>query len=83
MRYKVLRDAPSDCRYEWVNVDVLRCGLERALRQTALLVRAPWEPWPSWELHCLLALVALTGTDYTRGLPLVGPKKVFLCLMYW
>jgi hypothetical protein len=63
-----------------VNVDVLRAGMERALRQTSLCVRVPWEPWPAWELHCLLALVGLTGTDYTRGLPLVGPKKVWSML---
>jgi hypothetical protein len=33
-RYKVLRSADEPCRYEWVNVDVLRCGMERALRQS-------------------------------------------------
>lgn len=82
-RYKVLRAADEPCRYEWVNVDVLRAGMERALRQSSLSVRVQWEPWPAWELHCLLVLVGLTGTDYTRGLPLVGPKKVLLCLMYW
>ena len=76
-RYKVLRTANEPCRYEWVNVDVLRAGMERAMRQTALCVRVPWVPWPAWELHCLLALVGLTGTDYSRGLPLVGPKKVW------
>ena len=76
LRYKVLNDGPR-C-YEWVDVDVLRQGMERAFRQTCpreVLVR-----WDGWELHCLLALIGLTGTDYSRGLPYVGPRKVWSML---
>lgn len=36
--------------------------------------------WDQWELHCLLALIALSGTDYSRGFPNVGPKKVWAML---
>lgn len=52
--------------------------MERAFRQTCpreVLVR-----WDGWELHCLLALIGLTGTDYSRGLPYVGPRKVWSML---
>jgi len=33
-----------------------------------------------WQLHCLLALVALCGTDYSRSFPLVGAKRVWQML---
>jgi len=76
-RYTVLRQSSSP-PYEWVNVDLLRAGMCKAVAQT----RAPAGvlAWDDWEIHCLLALIALTGTDYTRGFPLVGPHKVWKML---
>ena len=79
MRYKVLRDAADSSRcYEWVDVDLLKAGMCRAM----VMTRTPRAivTWSGWELHCLLALIALTGTDYSRGFPLVGPKKVWSML---
>ena len=73
-RYTVLPDASAG-PYEWVNVDLLREGMRERLRTT--LVAELMICWDGWELHCLLALIALTGTDYSRGFPLVRPRKIW------
>lgn len=52
--------------------------MSRALQQTRM--RERFTQWNDWEIHCLLVLIAITGTDYSRGLPLVGPKKVWRLL---
>lgn len=58
---------------EWVDAGLLREGMRRAIAgRPGVLVQ-----WDGWELHCLLALIAMTGTDYSRGIPNVGPKKVW------
>jgi hypothetical protein len=78
-RYKVLKDSMDASRsYEWVNVDLLGEGMRRAISQTR--VSGISLRWDNWELHCLLALIALTGTDYSRNMPLVGPRKVWSML---
>lgn len=59
---------------EWVDVNLLRAGISVAMFQTAV---PPLIPWRDWQLHCLVALIALTGTDYSRNLPLVKPKKLW------
>ena len=73
-RYKVLRGPHEPMSFEWVNIDILHLGLKRALQQmSGRLLNF----WPGWEVDCLLTLIGLTGTDYTRGIPWVGPKKVW------
>ena len=62
---------------EWVNVGTLRDGMSIDLFQTCF---PPLVPWKDWQLHCLVALIALTGTDYSRNLPLVKPKKLWTML---
>lgn len=73
-RYKVLRVQGEPLSFEWVNIDILRIGMKHALQQmsTRLL-----HCWPGWEIDCLLTMIGMTGTDYTRGIPWVGPKKVW------
>jgi hypothetical protein len=62
---------------EWVDVGMLRDGLSVDLFQTCF---PPLVPWKDWQLHCLVAMIALTGTDYSRNLPLVKPKKLWTML---
>ena len=59
---------------EWVDVDLLREGISIAIFQ---MVMPPLVPWQDWQLHCLIVLIALTGTDFSRNLPLVKPKKLW------
>ena len=59
---------------EWVDVDLLREGISIAIFQLAM---PPLVPWQDWQLHCLIVLIALTGTDFSRNLPLVKPKKLW------
>jgi len=73
-RYTVLPD-PGAAPYEWVNVDLLREGMQEKISCT--LTRDMMLRWDGWELHCLLALIALTGTDYSRGFPLVRPRRIW------
>jgi hypothetical protein len=60
--------------HEWVDVDLLREGISIAIFQ---MVTPPLVPWQDWQLHCLVVLIALTGTDFSRNLPLVKPKKLW------
>jgi hypothetical protein len=76
-RYKVL-SSDAGRSYEWVDVDCLKQGMITAFSQTR--TRNIMVQWDGWELHCLLALIALTGTDYSRGMPLVKPRKIWSML---
>lgn len=61
--------------YEWVDVDRVRVGMRQEMRQFTS------EPGPAgWEMRCLICLIALTGTDFSRTLPTVGPKKVWFLM---
>ena len=55
---------------EWVNIGMLRRGMDNTIsgRPCADGIQT---------IHCLLALIAFTGTDYSRGIPTVGPKKLW------
>lgn len=50
--------------HEWVNVDLLRKGLIDCMgyKQQTILP--------------MIALIAITGTDFSRGLPYVGPRRL-------
>lgn len=74
-RYKVLKEAGEGMAHEWVDIDALRYGMNKAFQ--LMNCKQLVQTWPGWELDCLLTLIGLTGTDYTRGLPWVGPKKVW------
>lgn len=62
---------------EWVDVDLLRAGMSIAMVQMAV---PPMVPWRDWQLHCLVALIAMTGTDFSRNLPLLKPKRLWTML---
>jgi hypothetical protein len=62
---------------EWIDVDLLRTGMSIAMVQMAV---PPIVPWRDWQLHCLVALIALTGTDFSRNLPLLKPKRLWTML---
>jgi hypothetical protein len=59
---------------EWVDIDLLREGISIAIFQMSM---PPLVPWRDWQLHCLVVLIALTGTDFSRNLPLIKPKKLW------
>ena len=63
--------------YEWVHIPTLREALCATMRRHK---RAPTPSWPRWEMDCLVMMIALTGTDYSRGMPWIGPKKVWKLL---
>ena len=69
LRYELGAGARS---FEWVHIQHLRSELRFHLRH----YRGGHPRWPGWEMECLVLLICLTGTDYSRGLPWVGPKKV-------
>lgn len=58
--------------YEWVDVDRVRIGMSQEMRHLCS------EPGPAdWEMRCLISLIALTGTDFSRTLPTVGPRRMW------
>lgn len=69
LRYELGTHARS---YEWVNIQTLRIELKYQMRQ----YKGNDPKWPGWEMDCLITMIALTGTDYSRGMPWIGPKKV-------
>jgi hypothetical protein len=64
--------------YEWVNIDVLKTEMSKIFQQSITLHDHCY--WPNWEIDCLLALIGITGTDYSRGLPLIKAKKIWILL---
>ena len=59
--------------FEWVDIDQVRVGLRNKIGE---LIQAPHD----WEMRCIIALIALTGTDFSRNIPMVGPKRVWFML---
>ena len=62
-----------DRTYEWVDIDTVRLSMRNEINR---LVEAP----PHWEMKCLAALIAMTGTDFSRSLPMIGPKRLWFVL---
>lgn len=61
--------------FEYVNIPLLYAGLKDAVAQCMGRLGSP-----THERHymsMLLALIGLTGTDYTRGMPQLSGKSVF------
>lgn len=75
LRYKVLGDKGRD--YEWVDIDKLQAGMCCCLMSIAKLRGVTSHVWENWHVDCLIALIALSGTDYSRGTPQVGARKVW------
>ena len=77
------RDAPDgDTRarrekrtYEYVHINALYWALNQAVAQSIGRVTAPVHQ--GHEMAMLVALIALTGTDFTRNLPQVSGKATF------
>jgi len=64
--------------YEWVHIPTLRDGMASILRHTkSVQIHRTVRDRAKWELECLLVLIGLTGTDYSRGIPLIKPKKLW------
>ena len=61
--------------YEYVDIPALYEGLLQAVAQSAGRVLLPSHR--GHEMAMLLALVGLTGTDFSRGLPLLSGRALF------
>ena len=55
-------------QHEWVDIDLLRKGLIDCMAIK------------SQSIEPLIVLIAMTGTDFSRGLPWVGPKRLIKVL---
>ena len=64
--------------YEFVHINALYWGLKQAIAQSVGRVTLPTHQ--GHEMAMLVALIGLTGTDFTRNLPQVSGKTVFLFL---
>lgn len=61
--------------YEYVNVHALYEGLMQAIAQSTGRIRMPTHA--GHEMAMLVALIALTGTDFTRNMPQISGKSVY------
>lgn len=61
--------------YEFVHVNALHTLLLQAIAQSSGRVTVPTHA--GHEMAMLVALIALTGTDFTRNLPQLGGKTLF------
>jgi hypothetical protein len=67
--------------YEWVHIPTLRDGMASIIHGTKPeQILSTVKDRANWELECLLALIGITGTDYSRGIPLIKPKKLWLIM---
>lgn len=68
-------DRPRPRTYEHVNVHALYEGLKDAIAQSSGRIRAPTHA--GHEMAMLIALIALTGTDFSRNLPQMSGRSVY------
>lgn len=61
--------------YEYVNIHALYAGLKDVIAQSTGRVRIPTHA--GHEINMLVSLIVLTGTDFTRKLPLMTGKSVY------
>jgi hypothetical protein len=61
---------------EFVHVDLIHAFLQSRFRR-AVRGRDCHRDCASWEIKLFIALLGLSGTDFTRNLPLVSPQKMW------
>lgn len=64
---------------EFVHVDKIHAFLQSKFRR-AVRGRECHRDCASWEIKLFIALLGLSGTDFTRNLPLVSPQKMWAAL---
>jgi len=69
------RARPAPREHEYVDIQLLYQALRAAALQSSGRVRAPAHE--GHEMAMLVALIGLTGTDFSRGLPQVSGKSVY------
>ncbi len=62
---------------EFVHVDLIHEFLRSKFRRAA---RGRECRCPAWEIKLFIALLGLSGTDFTRNLPLISPQKMWRAL---
>lgn len=63
-------------RLEFIDIDILHACLKTALFRAS---RGKGHG-RCWEIRLFVVLLGLSGTDFTRNLPLVSPVKIWECL---
>jgi hypothetical protein len=61
--------------FEFVSVHKLLEFVQTRLRDSLHTGKSPDCPW--WEIKLFITLLGLSGTDFTRNLPLVSPQKMW------
>lgn len=61
--------------YEYVNIHALYTGLKDTIAQSTGRIRVPTHA--GHEMAMLIALIALTGTDFSRNLPQMSGRTVY------
>ena len=64
-------------KYEFIDIDTLLACLKTAFVRAA---RGKGSSDHCWEIKLFITLLGLSGTDFTRNLPLVSPLKIWQCL---
>ena len=62
---------------EFIDIDTLHSCLKTAFLRAS---RGKGSGGHCWEIKLFIALLGLSGTDFTRNLPLVSPVKIWQCL---
>ena len=62
---------------EFIDIDTLQQCLKTAFARAS---RGRGHTGKCWEIKLFIALLGLSGTDFTRNLPLVSPTKIWECL---
>jgi len=69
----ILKAWKEDKGPEFVHVDAIYAFLRARFRRAA----RGREVCPWWEIKLFITLLGLSGTDFTRNLPLVSPQKIW------
>ena len=75
---EVARSKRERRTYEFVHINALHTLLKQAIAQSTGRVTSPTHA--GHEMAMLVALIALTGTDFTRNLPQISGKTMFSLL---
>ena len=64
--------------FEFISIQKLLSFVQNKFRDSLHKQKSPECPW--WEVKLFITLLGLSGTDFTRNLPLVSPQKMWSAL---
>ena len=69
----ILKAWKAESGYEYIDIDGVYCFLQQKFARAARGRQCcAW-----WEIKLFITLLGLTGTDFTRNLPLVSPQRMW------